>query len=337
MDTISSLSSSQLSIFQSSTISASSSSNSASKEKVSFKLPGGIPEHLLGDVTEQLSSLEGTPEFSKEYMAIIVLLKSNNSSQLDDFVHTMKEILGIGSKMSKSQNSPVQNQRNSGESNLSMDINVRIREFTASVSSSRTTSDGVTEETSASITVSQMEVNARVSVNDEIMQRNNQIMQKQDPLTLDLNGNGKFDMNGKRYFDINADGKDEYIPFVSNGDGILVLDKNNNGRIDDGKELFGDQNGRDNGFEELRRYDENNDNVIDWKDKVFNSLQLWGDFNKDGRNELKSLSRTGIESISLAYRNAYQSVNQDVDVGQIGSYKKDGKDNFAGALLLAYA
>jgi hypothetical protein len=322
MDTISSLSSNQLSIFQSATtISASSSNTSTKNEKNSFKLPRGIPEHLLADVTDQLSSLEGTPEFSKEYMAIVVLLKSNNPSQLEDFVHTMKEILGIGSKMSKSQNKPAQNQENPGGNNLSMDLNVRIREFTASVSSRRTTSDGVTEETSASITVSEIEVNARV--------RSNQNSQKQDPLTLDLNGNGKFDMNGKTYFDINADGKDEYMPFVSDGDGILVLDKNNNGRIDDGKEIFGDQNGKDNGFEELRRYDENNDNIIDWKDKVYNRLQLWGDFNKDGKNELKSLNRTGIESISLAYRNAYQYVNPDVDLGQIGSYRKDGKDNLA--------
>jgi len=45
----------------------------------------------------------------------------------------------------------------------------------------------------------------------------------------------------------------------------------------------------------------------------------------------------GIESISLAYRNAYQYVNPDVDAAQIGSYRRDGRDNLAGALLLAYA
>jgi hypothetical protein len=61
---------------------------------------------------------------------------------------------------------------------------------------------------------------------------------------------------------------------VSGGDALLALDRNGNGQIDDGRELFGEQNGAADGFAELARFDQDGSGTIDAKDAVFNSLIL---------------------------------------------------------------
>ncbi len=91
-------------------------------------------------------------------------------------------------------------------------------------------------------------------------------------------------------------------------DGFLVLDRNGNGKIDDGGELFGDQVELSNGvtsisgFEALADLDTNKDGIIDKNDAAWNNLQVWVDANQNGiseQGELKSLNDLGIESISL--------------------------------------
>jgi hypothetical protein len=62
--------------------------------------------------------------------------------------------------------------------------------------------------------------------------------------------------------------------WVSGGDAVLALDRNGNGRIDDGRELFGEQNGAADGFAELGRFDQDGNGTIDANDAVFNSLIL---------------------------------------------------------------
>jgi hypothetical protein len=97
-----------------------------------------------------------------------------------------------------------------------------------------------------------------------------------DPLVFDLDGNG-VDLttaeNGV-YFDMDADGTRDKTAWVSGGDALLALDRNGNGRIDDGSELFGEQNGATDGFAELARFDQDGSGTIDAKDAVFNSLIL---------------------------------------------------------------
>jgi hypothetical protein len=97
-----------------------------------------------------------------------------------------------------------------------------------------------------------------------------------DPLVFDLDGNG-VDLttaeNGV-YFDMDGDGTRDKTAWVSGGDAILALDRNGNGRIDDGHELFGEQNGASDGFAELRRFDQDGNGMIDANDSVFNSLIL---------------------------------------------------------------
>ena len=134
-----------------------------------------------------------------------------------------------------------------------------------------------------------------------------QEVQQSDPLVVDLSGDGvrlSSLENGAR-FDINADGKTDQTAFVQGDDAFLVLDRNRNGRIDNGSEMFGDQNGAVNGFEELRKYDSNRDGVIDRKDAIYASLRLLHDRNGDGRaglREMSTLAEKGIDSLDLGYR-----------------------------------
>lgn len=134
-----------------------------------------------------------------------------------------------------------------------------------------------------------------------------QEVQKSDPLVVDLSGDGvrlTSLENGAR-FDINADGKTDQTAFVQGDDAFLVLDRNGNGRIDNGSEMFGDQNGAANGFEELKKYDGNRDGVIDRWDTIYGSLRLLHDKNGDGRaslTEMSTLAEKGIDSLDLGYR-----------------------------------
>jgi len=141
-----------------------------------------------------------------------------------------------------------------------------------------------------------------------------------DPLVFDLDGDGveTIGTNAGILFDHKGDGIKFGTGWVNADDGILVYDKNGNGTIDNGRELFGD-NHRANegtaneirftdGFHALKHYDlfSNhagfNDGVIDQKDEVFKKLQIWRDNNQDGisqANELFSLTELGITSINL--------------------------------------
>jgi hypothetical protein len=62
-----------------------------------------------------------------------------------------------------------------------------------------------------------------------------------DPLVIDFDRDGKTDTSGLTFFDMDANGMQELISWVSGGDGLLVIDKNGNGIIDDGQEIFGNR------------------------------------------------------------------------------------------------
>ena len=154
-----------------------------------------------------------------------------------------------------------------------------------------------------------------------------------DPLVLDLNKDG-FDIETKKFgahFDLNCDGFAEKINWTRK-DAILALDKNHNGLIDDGSELFGDYHlladgsKAKNGFEALAQYDTNNDGVIDENDEIFDQLRLWIDENGDGvsdQGELKSLKDMHIKAINLDYAYVNQPTGTEALIGNVATFVYD--------------
>jgi len=102
--------------------------------------------------------------------------------------------------------------------------------------------------------------------------------------------------NQKFAFDLNADGVNDNMPFVTGGSGILVFDKNSDQTVNDGSELFGPQTG--NGFQELAAFDQTNDGWIDENDGSYSQLYVW---TKDvnGNDYLRSLKESGVGALYI--------------------------------------
>jgi len=118
----------------------------------------------------------------------------------------------------------------------------------------------------------------------------------QDPLVVDLDGRGPETTGqpGARPFDLVGDGDVRPTSFVQGDTAFLALDRNGNGRIDDGRELFGDQHGSVDGYAELGRFDDNGDRWIDTRDRVYGDLRLlFG----DGRQS--TLAEVGILALQV--------------------------------------
>ncbi len=133
-----------------------------------------------------------------------------------------------------------------------------------------------------------------------------------DPLIIDLGEKGIKLHNVKNgvYFDLDNNGFAERTAWIDTEDGFLALDRNENGKIDNGGELFGDQvilqDGTisASGFEALGELDENHDKLIDSEDSAFTSLLVWTDTDHNGKSkagELHTLDELGIISISLEH------------------------------------
>ncbi len=131
-----------------------------------------------------------------------------------------------------------------------------------------------------------------------------------DPLVIDLDGDG-FEMLSVEdgvHFDEDNKGLAERTEWTGPKEGLLALDINGDGKINDGSELFGtsthlpDGTIAQSGFEALVQYDQNGDGVIDAQDEIFASLRVWQDKNSNGvtdEGELHTLADLGITGISL--------------------------------------
>jgi Ca2+-binding RTX toxin-like protein len=159
-------------------------------------------------------------------------------------------------------------------------------------------------------------------------------MTRLSPLVLDLDGDGvatdlthAYD-GGRVFFDIDADGFAERIGWVKADDGLLAMDVNGNGRIDDITELYGDD--QMPAFQKLRLLDTNGDSRIDLSDLAatdtngdgqidaadgpYARLRVWQDANQDGitqEGELKTLASLDIQSISTNDHNDERWANEN--------------------------
>ncbi|TRO35078.1 HlyJ hemolysin-like protein [Pseudomonas sp. ALS1131] len=149
------------------------------------------------------------------------------------------------------------------------------------------------------------------------------------PIVIDLDGDGIETLEvGASYFDLDGDGLSEMTGWVSPDDGLLVHDRNGDGRISNGTELFGNHstlsNGQtaENGFQALAEYDDNGDGIIDAQDASYSVLQVWRDLNGNGISdvgELQSLADAGVLSISTGYANSTHTDAHGHEHRQIGT------------------
>lgn len=121
---------------------------------------------------------------------------------------------------------------------------------------------------------------------------------KVDPLVINFDGNAAELSQTRFAFDIDANGTPEQIATLKPGSGFLALDKNKDGVINNGSELFGPNSG--NGFAELAKYDSDNNGFIDQADSIYNSLRIW-QRHEDGSQQLIALGDKNIGAIYLGH------------------------------------
>jgi len=143
-----------------------------------------------------------------------------------------------------------------------------------------------------------LDINLNFSMSRSFVVENNiDIYSPFDPLVINLNGDIP-DLSSDTFsFDLDNDGESDQISKLGSGSGFLALDKNKDGKINQGSELFGTLTG--NGFSELSEYDEDHNSWIDENDSIFDSLQIWLKNEDDNEKELVGLGEVGIGAIFL--------------------------------------
>lgn len=117
-----------------------------------------------------------------------------------------------------------------------------------------------------------------------------------DPLVINFNGKAAELSNMRFAFDLDGDGDMEQIPGLAPGSGFLAFDRNRDGLINNGSELFGPATGR--GFSELARLDSDGNGWLDENDPLYNELRIWMR-DEGGRESLVTLAEKGVGAIFL--------------------------------------
>ncbi|MBI5898507.1 MAG: hypothetical protein HZB40_04720, partial [Rhodocyclales bacterium] len=166
-------------------------------------------------------------------------------------------------------------------------------------------------------------------------------------MVLDIDGSGSIHTTPSRrdgtYFDHDGNGFAESTGWIAPQDAFLAWDRNDNGQIDNGLELFGDQTllrsgaKAASGLQALAEWDTTRDGKIDGADALFNDLRVWQDLNQDGvsqAGELKNLQDTGIASINLAATatNAAPDANGNTLIRSGSFTRADGSPGLVGEI-----
>ena len=169
-----------------------------------------------------------------------------------------------------------------------------------------------------------------------------------DPLVFDLDGDGITTVSiddSNAFFDLDNNGFAEKTSWVGAKEGLLVYDKNGDGIINGGNELFGDRTLMkdsktlaSSGFTALAEYDNNKDGKIDSNDAIYTLLRIWQDSDGDGiasAGELKQLVDLGIVSIGLSYNNTGVTDGANNIQVRTGTFTlADGSTRMTGEYLL---
>ena len=169
-----------------------------------------------------------------------------------------------------------------------------------------------------------------------------------DPLVFDLDGDGITTVSiddSNAFFDLDNNGFAEKTSWVGAKEGLLAYDKNGDGIINGGNELFGDRTLMkdsktlaSSGFTALAEYDDNKDGKIDSNDAIYTLLRIWQDSDGDGiasASELKQLVDLGIVSIGLSYNNTGVADGANNIQVRTGTFTlADGSTRMTGEYLL---
>lgn len=142
-----------------------------------------------------------------------------------------------------------------------------------------------------------------------------------DPLVINFDNAPASLSDMKFFFDLDCDGENNEISVLNPGSGFLALDKNSDGIINDGSELFGTSSG--DGFKDLAAYDEDGNGWIDENDAVFNLLKIWVS-DGDGNSHLYSLKDKNVGAIFLGAVDTEYSLNSSFDNSTNGLIRKTG-------------
>ena len=266
---------------------------------VSISQGGGVLARKARVQSDQLSQLD--PKLTTQYRAVIDLLNRTNPHAVEHFLDFMDTVLA-GAEGTE-DNVRFQASAFSQDLGVSVEVAAQAGEFVSQIRAERT-----------QIVQESQEIDLQI--------RGERPSQKKvDPLVLDLDGDG-IETSGLAngvFFDLEANGRLDFVSFVQSEDALVALDRNGNGVIDDGGELFGTQHGAQNGFEELKKFDDNHDGEINKHDAVFS--QLLGLQRGASGFTLTPLSQLGVQGISTTYENRQESLKTGDEILQSGVFR----------------
>jgi hypothetical protein len=270
-----------------------------------FFKPITLEDEDIDDEMELPSKLQMAKVLLEKFFGIKVkIIKPENTEQSKQTAEAPAEIKTEPQEQSQNQQQQLQGW---GMSYSYHEVRYQKESVTFSAAGELTTADGRSINFESKLEMSKEtleQVNIELRAGDALI----------DPLALNFDGKGVQLTDEKYQFDLDSDGETENISFLQQGSGFLVLDKNQNGVVDNGSELFGPETNQ--GFLELKAYDEDQNNWIDENDAIFYQLSIWSK-NEDNIAQLSSLQANNVGAIYLG------STQTRFDLGE-GQLKETG-------------
>lgn len=331
-------------IIQNSTIELSSSryyqEERIQEEKYRFWIGNRPPEQNINNVTAELEPVQDTVSISPEAQAaceaeqsdLELSLRPEDKMKIELIQTLLERITGkkfrflmpkdlklpqADPHLKLSLKAMKQNQVQRAGWGLEYDYHESYREMEqSSVKASGTvkTADG-----------REININVQLNMSREFAEQNSISIRagdarKVDPLVINFDAPAAALTEERFSFDLDADGSEENIAFIKPGSGFLALDLNNDGRINDGKELFGPQSG--DGFSELSQYDQDGNGWIDENDAVYDNLRIWTK-DPEGNDVLFALGQKGVGAIYLGNISSPFSITDQANQ-ELGVVKSSG-------------